>query len=468
MKIVLCATPSFPSETPPLGLAYLKASLVEAGHDVTCFDFSRGHANLVTPKGPLQDVNAGIERNREVLDSWVARIEAAAPDLVGLTLWVSTKHTACMLARALRERLPGVAVIGGGPDVLDDGGREAYLSCFDYLIEKEGERAICRFLAEHQATGSVTRTPGVWRGAVGDPGLTAPAERITDLDALPYPDFSDFDIDAYEEGIPVLFSRGCNANCTFCTNKKYFAHQVSRSGPGMYDEVRTHVRNTGCRRFVFADDSLLSAANLPAFMSFCDLLLRHRLGIRWRVYAQRIIPALERRHVKRMRKAGLEQITFGVESFSSRVRRDMGKTVSDRVTHRVLSDFVGQGIRVALLMIYGYPVETEEDFEETLHWIRKRGKRFSHVCFNVFVPSEEYCQRRPGVVRFEDGVWHHHRWRSEIVDLEARKQRFLRLVQVLEAAGMPYMIAEPRLEAFHRTWDRKTREAFEAAWGTGA
>jgi len=463
MRIVLCVTPAFHSETPPLGLAYLKASLIEHGHAVLCLDFSRGYDHLSYPSGPSQRLSEEFNESGEVVESWVDKIERLKPDIVGISLWISTKRTACLLASAVKRRMPGVVVVGGGPDFLESD-KEEYLDCFDYVIENEGERAICRFADEVQEKGRVSLTPGVWYREDEEIRLTGPRERIEDLESLPYPDFSDFDLSIYSEGLPVMFSRGCTANCTFCTNKKYFANQVSRSGQSMYEEIRAHIERTDCRKYVFSDDSLLSPKNLDDFMGFCDRVLKNKLRFQWRIYAQRIVPSIEKKQAKKMKKAGLVRITFGVESFSDRLRKDMGKVVSDEETDRVLNVFVDQGVKVSLLLIYGYPIETDEDFERTLTWIRKNGRRFSHICFSCFVVTKEYCERRPGVATFEQDGWHPYRWHSEVVDMETRKERFLKIVEVLQGLGVEYMISDPHVARYYREWNEKTRAGFEEEW----
>ena len=463
MKIVLCVTPTFHSETPPLGLAYLKASLIEKGHSVRCLDFSKGYDRLCYPVGPSQHMVDDFDKKDQVVASWVDKIEDLHPDIVGITLWFSNGLTARMLAQAIKRRRPKTVVLGGGPDLLE-GDKRAYLECFDYGIENEGEQAICDFVDEYEKTGTISQTRGVWYQVDGEIRSTGPRERIDDLDLLPYPDFSDFALPSYSEGIPVMYSRGCSANCTFCTNKKFFAGQVSRTAHSMYDEILSHTQRTGLRKFIFADDSLLSPTNLEEFSLFCKKVIKGKLDIRWRIYAQRILPSIRKKHVKKMRKAGLESVGFGVESFSKKLRKDMGKTGSNSTTQRVLSDFLDQGIRLNILMLYGYPIETEEDFQESLSWIKQNGRRFSHICFSCFVVNSMYCRKRPGIVTFEEDGRHPYKWRSKDVNLLTKKDRFLRLIEVLDELNVEYMISDPFVTKFYRDWTADSKAEFEEEW----
>ncbi|MDD5225720.1 MAG: radical SAM protein [Candidatus Omnitrophica bacterium] len=464
MRIILCVTPEFHSETPPLGLAYLKASLGDKGHFVRCLNFSEKNGALGGPSEGLSGtINDYAQKKSEVVNEWVEKIAALKPDIVGMTLWTSTRNASCALAMALKTKFPKLLVIGGGPDTVREKIDE-YLKYFDLVVEKEGELAICQLVEEYRSKGCVSETKGVWSLKNGKVHLTAPVERIKDLDALPFPDFSDFETKSFQGGFPVMFSRGCNSYCTFCLGKKYFINQISRSGANVFREIKTQIQKTGCSKFVFADDSLISATTSGEFEVFCDKVLEEKLNIEWRIYGQRISPLFNEEYVRKMVMAGLKQITFGVESFSEKVRKDMGKVTSDAITDQNLTLFTRLGAGVSLLMIYGYPSETDEDFERTLLKIREMSGRFAHICFNCFGINLEYCNRRPGVVRFQDEDWHPFKWFSETVDLEKRKERFLRLVEVLDSLNQKYLIFEPCLKRSFRNWNNQLKQELLAEW----
>jgi len=465
MRIVLCVTPEFHSETPPLGLAYLKASLCQKGHFVKCLNFSEKSSAPSGSNFSLSDTTEDyLKNNSAMISEWVEKIVALEPNVVGVTLWTSTKTSACALAKALKAISPKLLVIAGGPDTVASERLNDYLKYFDVIVEKEGEITICQLVEEYQNKGFVSETEGVWTLRDGQAHLTAPSGRIKDLDALPMPDFSDFDVKSFGQGFSVMFSRGCNSYCAFCQGKKYFSYQLSRSGLNVFREVQSQIRNTGCNKFVFADDSLISAATFKEFEIFCDKVLEEGMNIKWRLYGQRISPLLIEAYVKKMVAAGLKKITFGLESFSENVRKDMGKVASDQVTEQNLRLFVGLGVEVNLLMIYGYPSETDEDFEKTLTMIEKMGDHFSNIYFNCFQINSEYYDRRPGVVNFSDGKWHPFNWFSVAVDLEKRKKRFLKLIAVLNDLGRNYSIVDPCLKRVLSQWNDLLEKELLETW----
>ena len=218
----------------------------------------------------------------------------------------------------------------------------------------------------------------------------------------------------------------------------------------------------GAGRLVAGSERRTSSMQAHRLVAHRESSKRVHLGFQWRIYAQRITPSVKKKHVKKMKKAGLVRVTFGVESFSDRIRRDMGKVVSDSITDRVLKEFVDQGIKVSLLLIYGYPIETDEDFDKTLAWVRKNGRRFSHICFSCFVVTNEYCEKRPGIVTFEEEGWHPYKWHSEIVGREKRIERFLKLVDVLADLDVEFMISDPHVNRYYREWNETTKKEFES------
>jgi radical SAM superfamily enzyme YgiQ (UPF0313 family) len=75
-------------------------------------------------------------------------------------------------------------------------------------------------------------------------------------------------------------------------------------------------------------------------------------------------------HYAKMQRAGVYNISVGMESGSDRVLTDMRKGTT-RKDHDFMMEMLQKyGIRINLLMLIGYPTETEEDFEDTMQMIR--------------------------------------------------------------------------------------------------
>ena len=109
---------------PPLGPAYVAASLRRAGHEVHLLDctfLSRGRAEELAL--------------------------AAHADVVGIYCMATMKEDALWFARRLRAGTP--LLIAGGPLPTCDPG--AFLADFDAVIRGEGEETVVDALAAHAA-----------------------------------------------------------------------------------------------------------------------------------------------------------------------------------------------------------------------------------------------------------------------------------------------------------------------------
>ena len=59
-----------------------------------------------------------------------------------------------------------------------------------------------------------------------------------DLERSPLPDYSDYDLDAYEgDQIMITGSRGCVRRCTFCDIHKHWKKFVYRKGQDIANEM---------------------------------------------------------------------------------------------------------------------------------------------------------------------------------------------------------------------------------------
>ncbi|HEY5386924.1 MAG TPA: cobalamin-dependent protein, partial [Thermoleophilia bacterium] len=158
---------------PPLGIAYVAASLREAGHSVQVLDCTF------------------LSR-----DEAVRRAQAAHADVVGIYCMVTMEDACLGFARALRGHCR--LLVAGGP--LPTCEPEAFLRHFDVVVRGEGEQTMLDLLLAHEAGADVASVPGVvcrrTKGAPADhaaapeSGAAAyapPRPFAGDLDRIPVP-----------------------------------------------------------------------------------------------------------------------------------------------------------------------------------------------------------------------------------------------------------------------------------------
>ncbi len=251
----------------------------------------------------------------------------------------------------------------------------------DAILEGEGEVGL-GMLCEKRDFSEI---PGlVYRGPTGI--IKNRKVDTFSLNKTPLPDFSELNFSSYlnpEPVIPVIFSRGCKwRKCRFC------AHNFSYSGYRQRDPVQfvEYLRQlniqTGARHFYFADQ-YIDAADMKLL---AEEILNRGLNIYFHIMGR---PTYDYTFdiLQLLFKAGCRWISWGIESGSQRVLDVCQKGTSTEIIRKVIQDAHGAGISNLLMLIFGLPTATEEDFDTTSRMLDDLGDSIDAVtnsCFQLF------------------------------------------------------------------------------------
>jgi anaerobic magnesium-protoporphyrin IX monomethyl ester cyclase len=325
---------------------------------------SRGHeVEIVDAKG------GGI-----TLEEATERVAALRPDVLGVSATTISIGNGARIAAAVREKLPHVTTVVGGPHV--SAVPEATLNAFpqfDYGISGEGEIAFFGLL-DALASGTPVRDllGVVSRDAPDDVHASCRAPYIDDLDSLPFPAWDVLgDVFPHRFG-PSIFnyrttpvatlvtSRGCPFSCTFCDR--------STSGKlGRYHSVEyvmemcRMLAARGARHVIFYDD--LFTVKKKRVIELCEAMVREKLPFTWSCNSHPNL--LDLATMKLMKRAGCWQIAYGVESGSQRVLNVVKHEVKLPRLRETLRMTREAGIRAKGYLMIGHPTENLESLEET-------------------------------------------------------------------------------------------------------
>ncbi len=445
-KIVLAITPPFNDNYLPIGIGIVKA-LIKDKYDVKCMDLRLDLKNKIFSYcDDLYDA--------EISENWYNEktkiIMEENPKVVGFTIYNSCEKYTIELAKYIKKVDSNVKIVLAGPHFIYgfEVDKEKYKWC-DYIYQGESETGAREFFISIMEKKPV-KTLGVWvKDKNGDFNYTGRRERLMDLDKIPIPDYSDFEMEYYR-ALPVEFSRGCSFRCTFCDavfeeTGALMVYQKFRSGQRMFDEIYKLFNEYNLEEFIFVDDSFVcSRGSRDALLDFCDLLLEHKMKIRWRVYGVRITKFLDEEAIDKMVKSGMVEIRIGLESGSVNVREDMGKEASQEVTDIYINAFLkyaflGHGydpmkkyVQVNFFMMYNYPSETAQDFQDTIDWIKRDGERANIIGFTPFNVNGPYMFTRAIQHNFKDGKYNSFLWKTDNSNFKIRFSRFIRLLDLFK------------------------------------
>jgi ribosomal peptide maturation radical SAM protein 1 len=304
---------------------------------------------------------ARIERLRPAVEPFLQRcleeIEWSRYTLVGFTSMFQQNIASLALAARAKAAYPHLTTAFGGANWEEPMG-EALQRRFpfvDLVFSGEADVSFPATLAARRRDGSHPVTP---------------AGTLADLDELPRPDFDAF-FDQLRSRpclahltpqLLVETARGCwwgeRSHCTFCgLNGSTMAFR-SKSPERVVEEFASLRTRHGVREFWVVDDIL----DMRYFRTVLPILAGEQLDIElvWEVKAN-----LSAKHVHALRAAGVRSIQPGIESLSDHVLALMRKGTTGLKNIELLKWCREYGVKPMWNLLYGFPGDTEADYEET-------------------------------------------------------------------------------------------------------
>ncbi|TFG43858.1 MAG: radical SAM protein [Syntrophobacterales bacterium] len=324
-------------QSPPMGIYDVAAVLKEHGHAVEVLNW---HDRAIAP------------------ETITAALREKAPQVIGFSILHANRWGGIEIARVAKRIDPGITVVFGGVGATHLW--EHFLTHFpeiDFIVMGEGEHPVLRLVAalEGNALVDPQEIPGLAFRKNGRPFRTAPAEAVCDLDALPMPG-RHFDL------AHVSLTRGCVSNCAFCGSPAFWGRRV-RSHSADYFVEHLAVMSSRGRRFFYVSDDTFTLDRCRA-IDVCRQIVQRRLDIHWAAISR--VDAVDEEVLAWMRRAGCIQISDGVESGSTAIRRRLNKRIRESRVLRAFELTQRYGIMARAYFIYGCPGETRATIQETI------------------------------------------------------------------------------------------------------
>lgn len=451
--IVLVQLPPWGIYLPPLGIAYLSSYLRKNGFSVKVFDANIELYNRAPDKGlwnfERKDEWCNREffnKNREYLNIEITycaeEILSMNPKVVGMSVNQNSLLFSLQLVRRIKQVDKGIIIITGGWGCYNEHERKVLQegNLIDFFVVGEGEEALCELVGEIKNKKDVGYIKNVLAVTDDSSGFYHEPS-INDVNKLSFPTYEEFVLNNYHSNsLALLSSRGCIGGCVFCNDRFYQGRARFRSSQGIVGEIEYHINNNHISDFSFND--LLINGDLTHLKSWCDLIIEKNLKISWD--AQIVVRQdLGQDIFYTMRKAGCNALQFGIESGSNRTLKKMRKMFDVVNAETVLAYAHGAGIKTWVNFIVGFPGEQEEDFKETIDFVRRNRSNIDRIgslntCNVVFNSELMNNKENYGIVLSSNLDLLELSWQGADGNCDAlRKDRLNRLLSVVEELELP-------------------------------
>jgi anaerobic magnesium-protoporphyrin IX monomethyl ester cyclase len=340
-----------------LGTRYLAAVLRQHGFSVQLAAFS------TEADGP-----AVIDLARRTL-----------PRLVGLSLIFQYRAPEFLrLAADLRRELPGAHItVGGHFPSFADAELLDLSPDLDSVVRGEGEYTLLELVQRLDDRQSWSGIHGLSFRQGGRVMRTPPRPLIRDLDTLPFPARDTPPQQDLGMGFsPILGSRGCHCNCSFCSISAFYgasggSSQRFRSVANMAEEMEDLYRRFGVRFFVFNDDEWFPAgrARVDRVNALASELRRRQLDAIMSIKCR--ADDVEEDLFRRLLEMGVVRAYVGVESGSDHSLRTLNKHTTAAQNERALETLNKVGILADFGLIFFDPDSTVEDIQANLGFFHR-------------------------------------------------------------------------------------------------
>jgi radical SAM superfamily enzyme YgiQ (UPF0313 family) len=358
--------------TPPLALAYISASLKQAGYKVSGIDatgLALGSVQRI-PSTDLQYNGLDISEILEKIDRSTTIIGVSATFSHDWN-WVRDSIT------EIKNTFPKAIIIGGGehftalPEYcLRD------CQALDYVCIGEGEATMVDFCKSLYGKKLVPHVQGIAFISEGQYIETPHRERIRHLDEIPWPDWDAFNIEPYlansisfgasfGRNMPMLLSRGCPYKCTFCSNPNMWTTRYYlRSVEDVVREIKYYQKKYQITGVQFYD--LTAVVKKSWIIDFCRSLINAGIVINWSLPSGTRSEALDEEVLNWLAQANLRYLVYAPESASTNTLKAIKKMISFPKMEQSIRHAIHLGITIRTNFIIGFPKESRKELYKTL------------------------------------------------------------------------------------------------------
>lgn len=363
--------------TPDLGLGYLASVLDKRGHSIDILDCVN---KRITNPGLLE------------------YIKDKRFDAVGFKVFTKDISTVKVASQMIKEYNHHIYTIAGGPHP-SCAPRETLkeIKDLDFCFYSDGEIGLGQLIdILEDGKPSSQRLKDIpnlaWRDG-GDININE-SRLVEELDSLAFPLWRLIDPRDYPPApqgfmlksfptAPIIATRGCPFECTFCCGWRMGGKRIRyRSPDNLIDEIRYMHENFSVSEVHFEDDNF--TLKKEYVIEVCKAIKQLDFKLHWALPQGVRLNTLDEELLHIMKEAGCYSFSLGIESGSQKILNDMKKR-QDLKEIKEKVELIGKvGINSLGFFIIGYPTETLNDVKATVSFANSLP--LNYASYNIFKP----------------------------------------------------------------------------------
>ena len=374
------------------GIASISAILKQDHHQVT-----------------LLDLTFGNRKDDEIM----AIVNKTSPDLVCISIATNEFKLSIHIVDMIKARFPTAKILAGGYHPTTAPEESLAVKNIDMICVGEGDIPIREVATMIEKNEWRTTINNIWCKDENGKIISNPQRQLPNLDELPIPDYSVFDMQKYINWkggtVTVISTRGCPFPCTYCINRK---QKEIYKGSGQFvryksvdkflEELKMLTTNYNVKEILFNDDTF--TLDPRRVDEFCEKYPKVVGKVPFTINGR--INTVNRETLFKLGRAGCSRINYGVECGNEYLRNVLlERNMSDQDIINTFQWTREAGIEGYAFNMIGIPYETKENIEETIELNRKANPHYAGCSIFTALPGTplyDLCKKE-GWLREEYG-----------------------------------------------------------------
>lgn len=360
--------------TPCIGIASIAAYIKKFGYKVEIVDSIGEGLNRVWPIPDFPGYVCQGLTFEEIVD----RIPPESK-VIGFSGMFSGEWPMlrCLINR-VRQHFPDALLVIGGEHVTaltEYSLRDC--PALDLCVRGEGEHVFYEILEQVRGGNDPREVSGV--SFIDSSGVyvhNTDAPRIRDLSSIPWPYWPEGYLEKFwaagksfgaqtERDMPIMASRGCPYQCTFCSNPHMWTTRYQlRDIDDVIAEIKHYIEKYKITSLQFYDLTAITKKRWT--VEFCKRLVSEGIHLGWSLPSGTRSEALDSETLTLLKQAGCSYLVYAPESGSARTLESIKKRISLKGLTESILTARKLGIVVRANLILGFPGETRFDVFKTI------------------------------------------------------------------------------------------------------